>query len=68
MVEISYKKLWKLLIDKGISKIQLREKLGLGTGALSKLGKNDAVSLEILAKICLKFKCQIGDIMEFIYG
>ena len=61
---VSYKKLWKLLIDKEMTKTQLRKDSGISTGALAKLGKNANVNTEILAKICSTLHCDISDIME----
>lgn len=67
MVKISYNKLWKILIDKKMNKSQLREKTGLGTDTISKLSKCEPVGLEVLAKICYYLKCNIEDVVEFIY-
>lgn len=61
---VSYNKLWKLLIDKGIKKIELREITGISTGTLAKLGKNQNVTIEVLEKICLALDCDFGDIVE----
>lgn len=61
---VSYKKLWKLLIDRDMNKTQLREKAGITTSALAKLGKNENVSTEVLVKICSTLNCDISDIME----
>lgn len=63
---ISYKKLWKLLIDKNMIKKDLRISAGLSTNAIAKLGKNENVSTEVLGKICKALNCEISDIMEFI--
>jgi len=63
---ISYNKLWKLLIDKGMTKIQLRDEVGMGPGTLSKLSKNQNVSLEVLERICDKLECNFGDIVDYI--
>ena len=63
---ISYKKLWKLLIDKDLKKTDLRTVAGLSTGTLAKLGKNENVSTEVLGKICKVLNCEITDIMEFV--
>lgn len=63
---VCYKKLWKLLIDKDLRKTDLRSMTGISTSTLAKLGKDENVSTEILAKICLALNCDIGDIMEFI--
>ena len=61
---ISYKKLWKLLIDKDINKSQLCEMAGITTNAMAKLGKNETVQVKVLAKICEVLKCNVEDIME----
>ena len=65
-MEASYKKLWKLLIDRDMSKTDLRMKAGISTMALAKLGKNENVSMEVLKKVCTALQCDIGDIMELI--
>lgn len=62
---INYNKLWKIMIDKGINKTQLREKTGISTNALANLGKNESVQLEILIKICKELNCKLDDIVEF---
>lgn len=64
-MQISYSKLWKLLIDKNINKTQLHEMTGVSTNAVAKLSKNEPVSLETLSKICTVLNCNIGDIIEF---
>ena len=61
---VSYKKLWKLLIDKDMNKTTLRKQSGITTTALAKLGKNENVSTEVLVKICKALNCDISDIME----
>ena len=65
-MKASYKKLWKLLIDRDMSKTDLRLKAGISTMALAKLGKNENVSMEVLKKVCMALQCDIGDIMELI--
>jgi putative transcriptional regulator len=65
-MEISYNKLWKLMIDRGINKSDLRSLTGIGTNTLAKLSKNQVVSLDVLMKICDKLNCDISDICEFI--
>ena len=62
---ISYNKLWKLLIDKKMSKSTLKEKAGISFNVLAKLGKEEPVSLDSLNKICKALQCDIGDVMEF---
>ena len=61
---ISYNKLWKLLIDRSMTKTQLRIEAGLTTNALAKLGKNESVQVETLLKICRILDCSVEDIME----
>lgn len=61
---VSYKKLWKLLIDRDMTKTRLRKEAGISTGALAKLGKNENVNTEILVKICKTLHCDLPDIME----
>lgn len=65
-MEISYNKLWKKMIDHNLNKTQLKEKAKISTNAVAKLGKNEAVSMETLEKICSALNCNIGDIIEFI--
>lgn len=63
---VSYKKLWILLIEKDMKKTDLRIQSGISTGALAKLGRNENVNTEVLAKICKALDCKIEDIMEMI--
>lgn len=63
---VSYKKLWKLLIDKDMKKKDLRMATGITTTALAKLGRNENVNTEILVKICKALECDISDIMEIV--
>ena len=63
---VSYKKLWKLLIDKDMKKKDLREATGITTTALAKLGRNENVNTEIIVKICKVLQCDISDIMEIV--
>lgn len=63
---ISYKKLWKLLIDKDMKKKDLQREAGISSTSITKLGKNDNVNTEILEKICLALQCDISDIMEIV--
>lgn len=63
---VSYNKLWKILIDKGMRKEDLRLQAGLTTNVIAKLGRNENVNTEALAKICKVLDCSVGDIMDFI--
>ena len=62
----SYKKLWKLLIDKDMKKEDLRKAAGITTTAMAKLGRNEDVSTKVLLKICNVLNCNIEDIMEIV--
>ena len=61
---VSYKKLWKLLIDKDMKKKDLRIATGMTTTALAKLGKNENVNTDILVRICKALNCSLEEIME----
>ena len=63
---ISYNKLWKLLIDKGMTKTQMRLRADISTTTLAKLGKNETVSMDVLLKICKLLDCNVGDIMDIV--
>lgn len=63
---VSYKKLWKLLIDKDIKKKDLCAIAGVSPATLTKMGKNGHVTTEVLLKICTALKCGVDDIMEII--
>ena len=63
---VSYKKLWILLIERDMKKTDLRIRSGISTGALAKLGRNENVNTEVLAKICKTLDCQIHDIVDYI--
>ena len=63
---ISYNKLWKLLIDKGMTKTQMRLQADISTTTLAKLGKNETVSMDDLLKLCKLLDCNVGDIMNVI--
>lgn len=61
---ITYKKLWKLLIDKDMKKKDLQKAAGISSATITKLGRDENVNTEILQKICGALKCDISDIME----
>ena len=63
---VSYKKLWKLLIDKDMKKEDLRIKAGITTTAMAKLGRNETVHMDILLKICNALDCGLEDILEIV--
>lgn len=63
---ISYKKLWKILIDKDMKKKDLQAIAGVSWSSITKLSKSEPVSMEVLIKICKSLECDIGDILELI--
>lgn len=63
---VSYKRLWKTLIDHEWNKTKLREETKMSASTMAKLGKNEYVSLEVIARICEKLKCQPEDVFEII--
>lgn len=63
---VSYKKLWKMLIDKDMKKKDLCAKAGISTASVTKMGKGGHVTTEILAKICTALDCTMDDIMEIV--
>ena len=66
IMKASYKKLWKLLVDKEMSKGDLRKVTGLSSSTMTKLRKGEDVSMEALRKISIALNCNIGDIVEFV--
>lgn len=66
MMKVSYKKLWKLLIDRNMKKTDLRLQSGISSTSLAKLGKDENVSMDVLKKICKTLDCNIGDIMDIL--
>ena len=65
-VAISYKKLWKMLIDRDMKKKDLQAAAGISSASVTKLAKNENVNTEVLQKVCTALNCDIGDIMEMI--
>ena len=65
-MKLSYKKLWKLLIDKDMKKKELCEISGVSSTSIAKMGRNENVNTEILIKICEALQCDISDIAEII--
>lgn len=63
---VSYNRLWKLLIDKKISKAELRRMTGISPNTMTKLNRDEEVTLSVLSKICESLKTDIGDIVEYI--
>lgn len=65
-MKVSYKKLWKILVDKEMSKGDLQKASGLSAGTMTKLRRSEDVSMDMLRKICVALDCNIGDIVEFV--
>ena len=63
---VSYKRLWKLLIDRDMKKKDLAEQSGVSNASIAKLGRNENVNTDILLKICVALKCDISDILEIV--
>ncbi len=62
----SYKKLWKLLIDKDMMKKDLQAAAGISWNSMTKLSKGETVSMDILLKVCAALNCNVGDILDFV--
>ncbi len=65
-MSVSYKKLWKLLIDMDMKKKDLCAKAGISSASVTKMGKGGHVTTEVLAKICTALNCTMDDIMEIV--
>ena len=65
-MQVSYKKLWKMLIDKDMKKKDLQADAGSSWASVTKLSKGETVSMEVIMKICKTLNCNIGDIMDLI--
>ena len=65
-MSICYKKLWKLLIDRDMKKKDLQRVAGISAASITKLGKNENISTEIIQKICMALQCDVSDIKEMV--
>lgn len=65
-MSVSYKKLWKLLIDKDMTRTDLRRAIGVSPATAAKMSKSEPVSMEVLMKICKTLKCDVGDIVAIL--
>ena len=63
-IKVNYKPLWKMLIDKGISKGELRKDTSIAASTFTKMANNENVSLDVLVRICVALKCGLDDIVE----
>lgn len=64
-MSFSYKPLWKLLIDKDMTKKKLMEQTGISKSTIDKMGRGETISLNIVDRICKQFECKVEDIMEY---
>ena len=64
-MSFDYSRLWKLTLEKKINKTSLRDMVGITNSTLSRLSKNETVSMESLARICKTFNCKLEDIVEY---
>ena len=67
-MRISYNKLWKLLIDKNMTKMELKDAAGISAASIAKLGKGANITTDVLLKICETLDCTLEDIMETVKG
>lgn len=65
---LSYKKLWKLLIDRDMTRADLREATGVAPATLAKMSKGEPVGVGILERICESMDCNIGDVVDYVPG
>ena len=65
-MKLSYNRLWKLLIDKGMTRLDLREKTGISSASIAKMGKGENINTGLLVKICEALNCNTDDIMEIV--
>ena len=63
---VSYNKLWKRMIDLNMKKQELKELTGIGSTTLTKLTNDEPVSMDVMIKICVALKCNIGDVMDVV--
>ena len=64
-MNVSYNKLWKMLIDRNMPKADLRKKTKIAPSTFSRMNKGEIVSLEVLMRICLELNCGLDDVVEF---
>lgn len=65
-MDVSYNRLFKLLIDKELKKTEFAKMVGISANTLAKLSRNETVSMEIIIRICRKMECNVGDIMDVL--
>ena len=65
-MDVCYNKLFKMLIDEGLKKGEFRKKVGISEGTLSKLSRNENVSMDVIVKICREMNCTVDEIMDIL--
>ncbi|MBQ9134975.1 MAG: helix-turn-helix transcriptional regulator [Lachnospiraceae bacterium] len=65
-MDVCYNKLFKMLIDEGLKKGEFRKKVGISEGTLSKLSRNENVSMDVIVKICREMNCTVDEIMDVL--
>ena len=65
-IKISYKPLWRMLVERDMTKVDLRKKTKIAPSTFTKMSNNEQVSLDILARICLELECGFDDVVEII--
>lgn len=66
VMAVSYNKLWKMMVDRNLSKTELTHLAGISTNAMAKLGRNEDVRVRVLEKLCTSLDCKLDDIVEFV--
>lgn len=64
---VSYNRLWKTLIDRGMKRSDLRDAVGMSTSTLAKMGRNEYVSLQLLDRICIYLNCDLCDVIQIVH-
>ena len=67
-MSVSYKKLWKLLIDKDMTRTELRKAIGASSSTFARLSKNECISADLISRICTTLRCNVGDIMDVVHN
>lgn len=65
-MDVSYNKLFKLLIDKGLKKTEFAKQIGISASTLAKMSRNETVSMDVMVRICRRFECGIEEVMEVL--
>lgn len=65
-MRVCYDKLWKMLIDKKMNRTELKKISGISSNVIAKMGRNEFISMESLAKICVTLQCNIGDLVDIL--